>query len=663
MYLSHVIIENFRLFGKKTQLTLQPGLNLLVGENGCGKSAVIDAIRVLLNEPEFAHTGIVESDFHTTYGENSEVADRLFVAGEFSNLSEEQKVEFLSWLTPKFVARINVEYERSQNARGAMKQKRWGGESRNTFFDWEPLNDIQCVYLPPLRDAERYLRSGRGSRLARFITNLSAEELKEKRKAQEKMPLEKEVEQFNNAIAEKDQIKQANDLINLSLKNAAGNVFGQSTKIQFNELSYERIVESLKLLFSPGIATEATFRSLHENSLGYNNLIYIATILAEFEGLKERFAAPRILLIEELEAHLHPQLQTKLLKYLGEQAKEHGIQIIISTHSTVLAATTPIENIITITENDGEVSIVPIDCCGISKESAAFINRWLDATKSTLLFSKGNILVEGIAEAILVPKLAEIYLKKHAKDHDGVVSSLEEAGISVINMNGVYFQHFMQLYNGYVPIIPEQEDGENKKDYSERVVAFRKKEKYEEAEIIRCSALPVKCVALTDNDPAPIEKPVITEDGTPETKKYDQKPTKNYPVPGNNPQLYLQKQLINMTPNCRIYSNLKTFEYDLAIDSSQNAAIMIDIILAQLTTNGTIREKFENYRDLVNLKIDGKEIELDEAQMAFDILEQIERDYLGKGLFAQLLFEKVDDSFTVPEYIQNAIQFMLNLEG
>ena len=63
------------------------------------------------------------------------------------------------------------------------------------------------------------------------------------------------------------------------------------------------------------------------------------------------------------------------------------------------------------------------------------------------------------------------------------------------------------------------------------------------------------------------------------------------------------------------------------------------------------------------MKIAGKEIELDEAQMAFDILEQIERDYLGKGLFAQLLFEKVDDSFTVPEYIQDAIQFMLNLEG
>ena len=663
MYLSHVLVENFRLFGKRTKITFRPGLNLLVGENGCGKSAIIDAVRVLLNEPEFSHTGIMESDFYNSYSGRSEIADHIFITGVFSDLSEEQKVEFLSWLTPQFNARLNVEYERRPNARGAMKQKRWGGQSSNTFFDWDPLNDIQCVYLPPLRDAERYLRAGRGSRLARFITNLSATELKEKRKVQAKMPLEEEVEAFNRSLAEKDQIKQANKLINTSLQDAAGSVFGQSTTIQFNKLSYERIVESLKLLFSPGISGGVSFRELHENSLGYNNLIYIATILAEFEGLKEQFTSPRILLIEELEAHLHPQLQTKLLKYLAEQAKAHGIQIIISTHSTVLAAATPIENIISIAEGNKEVSIVPIDCCGISKQSTEFINRWLDATKSALLFSKGNILVEGIAEAILVPKLAEVYLKQYAKDHEGVVSSLEEAGISVINMNGIYFQHFMQLYNGYAPIIPEQEESETKKDYSERVEIFRKKEKYEEGEFVKCAALPIKCVALTDNDPAPVEKPVTTADGTQETKKYAQKPTKTHPVNGDNPQLYLQKQLMNMTHNCRIYTNLKTFEYDLAIDSAANAAKMIDIILEQITTNGPVKEIFENYKTLVDLKIAGSEVELDEAQMALDILEQIERDYLGKGLFAQLLFEKVDDNFTVPEYIQSAIRFILGIDG
>lgn len=79
------------------------------------------------------------------------------------------------------------------------------------------------------------------------------------------------------------------------------------------------------------------FRSLSENSLGYNNLIYIATILAEFEGLKDKYTTPRILLIEELEAHLHPQLQIKLLKFLQEQAEKNDIQVIITTHSVSLA--------------------------------------------------------------------------------------------------------------------------------------------------------------------------------------------------------------------------------------------------------------------------------------------------------------------------------------
>ncbi|WP_081646329.1 AAA family ATPase [Oscillibacter sp. 1-3] len=64
--------------------------------------------------------------------------------------------------------------------------------------------------------------------------------------------------------------------------------------------------------------------------------MYIATILAEFEGLKDRYTTPRILLVEELEAQLHPQLQIKLLKYLSQQAADYDIQVIITTHSTTL---------------------------------------------------------------------------------------------------------------------------------------------------------------------------------------------------------------------------------------------------------------------------------------------------------------------------------------
>lgn len=643
MYLSKLRVEKFRLFNKPITISFHKGLNLLVGENGCGKSTVIDAIRMLLNESEFSHKGLNVEDFNSSSRADGKNC-RLFVCGIFSELSDEQKIEYLTWLTPQLNARLNVEYLFTYNARNAFKQKRWGGCSSGSAFDWEVLNDIQCVYLPALRDAERYLRAGRGSRISRLLTNLSMDELKEKRKNNEKMELEKDVAEFNHSVEKKTDIKRANELINESIKQAAGSVFAQSTAIKFNELSYERIVESLQLLFSHGIdVNEGTvFHNLFENSLGYNNLIYIATILAEFEGLKEKYTSPRILLVEELEAHLHPQLQMKLLKYLSKQAEEFDIQVIITTHSTTLAAATPINQIICFSRFEDEVSVTPISKCELDKKAENFINRWLDATKSMLLFSKGNILVEGLAEAILVPKLAEIYLKSR-NDTLGI-SALEDAGVSVINMNGIYFQHFMQLYNGYRLNFPEKETGEAKSAYEKRVQLFVKKESFETGEYREVPFIKVRCVALTDNDPI------------------NNKPTKDNESSSGNPQMYLKNQLEEMTNNCRVYTNLKTFEYDLAIESHSNAKFMLEIISDMLQTDGKVKTKIDEYLKKIADEEVGNVVEIDDAEMALFILQQIDSNYLGKGLFAQLLCDRIDDSFVVPDYIKKAICFVLNVE-
>ena len=124
----------------------------------------------------------------------------------------------------------------------------------------------------------------------------------------------KRVEDFNSELADSDDyaIKQANQLISKSLTAAIGIHFSQATKIQFSESNFSRIVEGLRLLYFPDVANVDTslFRSLTENSLGYNNLIYIASILAEltFEAEKNDGSTGyfRLLLIEEPEAHLHP---------------------------------------------------------------------------------------------------------------------------------------------------------------------------------------------------------------------------------------------------------------------------------------------------------------------------------------------------------------------
>lgn len=641
MYLSDLQIEGYRLFKDKKVIHFDKGLNVLVGENGCGKSTVIDAIRLLLNEDEYARSGILEEDFYSS-ADKKVMVDKISIKGRFGDLSEKKKVEYITWLDKDYNAILNVDINKKQDRRNNYKKSIWGGESSNSIFEWEPLNDIQCVYLPALRDAERKLKASRGSRLARLLINLSQKELEEKRKTGNLTEIEKDVNDFNDTLSKRTDIARANELINDSLEKALGTIFAQTTKIQFGEVTFERIVEALRIVFFPGKlpTEESVFRNLFENSLGYNNLIYLATILAEFEGLKENYTSPRILLIEELEAHLHPQIQIKVLKYLKEQADKNEIQVIITTHSTIIASTTPVDNIISFNTTSNGIKITSLKECVINKKAKQFINRWLDATRSTLLFSKGNILVEGLAEALLVPKLAELYLAKMKKDN--LPRSLEEAGISVINMNGIYFQYFLKLYDGYEPICPEKNGKETKEAYANRIDTFRKKEKFENEEYKVTDTIPIRVSVITDNDP-----------------DKEAKPNKDTPAEGNNPQLFLMKQVKNMTNNCRIFKNLKTFEYELSLEKD-NAKIMISIILDLLTTNGDVKKRMEGYLDAyLNEKT------VNQEDIAYDILMQIDSSYIGKGVFAQLLLEKLDESndFIVPDYIKKAINFVLNIDG
>ncbi|MBK6965349.1 MAG: AAA family ATPase [Bacteroidales bacterium] len=249
-------------------------------------------------------------------------------------------------------------------------------------------------------------------------------------------------------------------LIKGKIIDAIGSVFGQDAMIQFSEINFNRIIERLKLLFYPTLIAEGTldrdkmYRELDENSLGYNNILYLATVLAELEGLKTSETFLKILLIEEPEAHLHPQLQSKLLQYLKEQSKKNNFQIVVTTHSPSIAASVGLDAIKVLTTANSLSQ--PVYCelskCGLDEKSKFFIERWLDITKSTLLFARGVLFVEGIAEALVIPELAKTVIEKLKSSLKTInkPETLEDFGVSIININGIYFDNFMQLFSGYV---------------------------------------------------------------------------------------------------------------------------------------------------------------------------------------------------------------------
>lgn len=64
MYLAKLNIAGYKNFKDQFQITFCKGLSVLVGENGVGKSAIVDAIRLLLVEDEFGRSLISEAAFH-----------------------------------------------------------------------------------------------------------------------------------------------------------------------------------------------------------------------------------------------------------------------------------------------------------------------------------------------------------------------------------------------------------------------------------------------------------------------------------------------------------------------------------------------------------------------------------------------------------------------
>ena len=93
MYLKRIRARNFRTFGDGTtvpelNLDLNPGLNILVGENDAGKTGIVDAIRQVLLTTSYESIRLFEQDFHVHGSDRAKV---LWIEATLCDLSKEQQ--------------------------------------------------------------------------------------------------------------------------------------------------------------------------------------------------------------------------------------------------------------------------------------------------------------------------------------------------------------------------------------------------------------------------------------------------------------------------------------------------------------------------------------------------------------------------------------------
>lgn len=418
---------------KNFSLALNKGLNVLVGENNAGKTAVIDAIRIVLDTNSAEWVSLKASDLST--GETE-----LRIQLKFEQLSDHQAGVFLEHLTNEVVeegvelARLYINltaqltehpYKKTQFIKTEVRS---GVNADGPVIERDIREYLAATYLKPLRDADAELSAGRSSRLSQILGSKSslAGDVDATKRIIEMLTAATQNIQ-NDAAITLVQDKISRLLETLTFKNSSfspvmtliGNIEYDNMSEAEKTLALRSILEKLSLeLDSTGV----------KHGLGYSSLLFMA---AELMLIKQEENQYPLLLIEEPEAHLHPQLQLKFIKYLSEDNQQ--LQCILSTHSPVLSSKVPLENLTLMQEGvayplrKGFTALLP--------EDYVFLEKFLDSTKANMFFARGVLFVEGIAEVILLPKIADLLGR-----------SLEDYGVSLVNVNGLSRKRYAKIY-------------------------------------------------------------------------------------------------------------------------------------------------------------------------------------------------------------------------
>jgi len=489
MYISKIGITNFRNF-KNKEIIFNDGVNVIIGHNNAGKTNLIKALSLVIDCQTSKHLDIDDFNKNTTIAELKANPPKISIAVTIQKGKNEEPddlVTIATWLTKldsNYEALLTYEfflpekeltkYKKSikeisdvdptaiDKALNIIKQdfirlytfKIWGGNlSNQTVAENDSLQKFDFQFLDAIRDVERDMLTGKNT-LLRDVFNFFIDydiKIDKNTTIEEKTLIIKlrrnDFSLKADVLIEELQIRMDDGKKQiLSYAKETGASFNNASPNFEGAISDVEMFSVLKLIVEYTTGIQMKIPATH-NGLGYNNLIFMSLLLAKMQvnsdgdymGSNSKIFP--VLAIEEPEAHLHPAMQYKFLKFLKQNKTQNKArQIFITTHSTHITSAVSLDDLICLHNENGVTTVGYPGKVFPDDKSKKYVQRFLDATKSDMLFAQKVILVEGIAEQLLMSVFAQYENK-----------SLEDNHVAVISVGGRFFDYFLHLFDSTKP--------------------------------------------------------------------------------------------------------------------------------------------------------------------------------------------------------------------
>lgn len=489
MYISHLKIQGFRNF-RETDIDFNDGVNVIIGHNNAGKTNLLKALQLVI-EPHYRYRKLSVYDFCRevtledlkAHSPSVTISLTLRQSEQDWNEQEEDMRVVAGWLTQmegRYEAMLTYRFFLPSDKEEEYVALLADAEDLQTCWtiiendllryyvyrlqagsladpvqpESDKLERFDFQFLGAMRNVEDDMFYGRNTMLKdvlNFFIDYGIKTNGELGDAEKEAALKEVRKDFGDEASELmtallGRLESGKDVM-LEYAQETGASFNNAMPDFKSTLTEQDLFSALKLIIRYGEDIEI---AATHNGLGYNNLIYMSLLLAKMQAdadggyMGENAKVFPVLAIEEPEAHLHPAMQYKFLKFLEKNLKkDHKVrQIFVTTHSSQITAAVKLDDMICL-HRDGQNGTTKVSYPGrvfdntdADKKSKNYVQRFLDATKSDMLFAQKVILVEGIAEKLLMSTMAK---------YDG--KSLEDQHVAVVNINGCYFDHFLKLFD------------------------------------------------------------------------------------------------------------------------------------------------------------------------------------------------------------------------